>query len=36
MYCDEIEQVIKEYLDNPKSEYAVMIDGEWGVGKTYF
>jgi hypothetical protein len=36
MYCDEIKQVIKEYLDNPKSEYAVMIDGEWGVGKTYF
>ena len=32
----EIESVIEEYLRNPKTEYAVMIDGEWGTGKTYF
>lgn len=36
MYSNEIENVIKGYLENPKSDYAIMIDGEWGVGKTYF
>ncbi|HBE8547489.1 KAP family NTPase [Clostridioides difficile] len=36
MHCDEIENVIAEYLKNPREEYAVMIDGEWGSGKTYF
>ena len=36
MYSNEIECVIAEYLKNSKAEYAVMIDGEWGSGKTYF
>lgn len=36
MYSEEIESVIVEYLNNPNDEYAVMIDGEWGSGKTYF
>ena len=36
MYSDEIESVIEEYLKNPRAEYAVMIDGDWGSGKTYF
>ena len=36
MYCDEIESVIAEYLKSSKEEYAVMIDGDWGSGKTYF
>ena len=36
MYSNEIECVIAEYLKNPKAEYAVMIDGDWGSGKTYF
>lgn len=36
MYSDELEGVIEEYLKNPKAEYAVMIDGDWGSGKTYF
>lgn len=36
MYSNEIESVIEEYLKNPRAEYAVMIDGEWGSGKTYF
>lgn len=36
MHCNEIENVIAEYLENPREEYAVMIDGEWGSGKTYF
>lgn len=36
MYSNEIESVIEEYLKNPRAEYAVMIDGNWGSGKTYF
>lgn len=36
MYSEEIENVIAEYLNDSKAEYAVMIDGEWGSGKTYF
>lgn len=36
MRDDEIKGVIKEYLNNPKAEYAIMIDGAWGSGKTYF
>lgn len=36
MCGEEIENVITEYFKNPKAEYAVMIDGEWGSGKTYF
>lgn len=33
MYSDEIESVIAEYLKNPRAEYAVMIDGDWGSSK---
>lgn len=36
MYSDEIENVVAEYLKNTRAEYAVMIDGDWGSGKTYF
>lgn len=36
MYGNEIENVIAEYLNNSRAEYAVMIDGDWGSGKTYF
>lgn len=36
MFDKEIKSVILEYLKNPKAEYAVMIDGDWGSGKTYF
>lgn len=36
MYSDEINEVIENYLRNTKSEYAIMIDGDWGTGKTYF
>lgn len=36
MFDKEIRNVILEYLKNPKAEYAVMIDGDWGSGKTYF
>ena len=36
MYSSEIESVLSEYLNNSKAEYAVMINGEWGSGKTFF
>lgn len=36
MNGEELIGSIKEYLDNVKSTYALMIDGEWGSGKTYF
>ncbi|MBT4192992.1 MAG: hypothetical protein HOM14_09080 [Gammaproteobacteria bacterium] len=32
----EIISAIKAYLDRSNTQYAVMIDGEWGTGKTYF
>ncbi len=33
---EEIIGAIKEYIDNDKQGQAVLIDGEWGTGKTYF
>lgn len=33
---DKIQQAIFGYIDEPKSDFAIMIDGEWGSGKTYF
>lgn len=36
MYGNEIKEIIKEYLRTEKAEYAVMVNGEWGSGKTYF
>ncbi|TFJ56372.1 hypothetical protein CKN96_11740 [Carnobacterium maltaromaticum] len=32
---EQIKESIKDYLDS-KSQYALFINGEWGVGKTYF
>lgn len=32
----EIIEVIKSYIAEKLYNYAVMIDGEWGSGKTYF
>ncbi len=32
----KIVSAIKTYLDRPNTQYAVMIDGDWGTGKTYF
>ncbi len=32
----EIEQVINRYLEEKDTDYAIMITGEWGCGKTYF
>lgn len=33
---DEIIEVILHYIDEDLYNYAVLIDGEWGCGKTYF
>ena len=30
------EKIIYDYLENKNINYAIMIDGEWGSGKTYF
>lgn len=36
MNGEELKGVIEEYLRDSRAEYAVMIDGDWGSGKTYF
>lgn len=36
MQGEEIISVIKEYLQSQDANYAIMIDGDWGTGKTYF
>lgn len=33
---EKILNVINKYIKNPKMQYAILIDGEWGSGKTYF
>lgn len=33
---DEIANIIIKYIDEKIYNYAIMIDGEWGCGKTYF
>ena len=33
---EEIIKIISEYIENKNTDYAIMIDGEWGSGKTYF
>ena len=35
MKKDEIVKVVREYINNEKAKYAVMITGVWGSGKTY-
>ncbi|MEL6987313.1 MAG: P-loop NTPase fold protein [Bacteroidota bacterium] len=32
----ELTEAIKDYLQDIETEYAIMIDGKWGCGKTYF
>ncbi|MCU5086361.1 KAP family NTPase [Bacillus cereus] len=29
-------EVVKDYIERPQTNYALMISGEWGNGKTYF
>ena len=33
---ESIIEIIERYVDEHLYDYAVMIDGEWGCGKTYF
>jgi hypothetical protein len=34
--ASESSEIINKYLKNPESRYAILIDGEWGCGKTYY
>lgn len=36
MKTDELNQIIKDYLTNTDTDYAIMINGEWGSGKSYY
>lgn len=36
MEKQEIESAVKDYIESKDTDYAIMITGEWGVGKTYF
>jgi len=33
---ESINRVIKDYLESPKTDYAIMISGEWGCGKSHY
>lgn len=32
----DITDALDEYLKDPRPDYAVMLEGKWGIGKTYF
>ncbi len=36
MEDDKILNVLNQYINNPNMQYAILIDGDWGSGKTYF
>lgn len=36
MQKEEIVQAVRDYVNNDKATYAVLINGVWGSGKTYF
>ncbi len=36
MSTKNLAQLIFNYLKFPKTDYAILIDGEWGSGKTHF
>lgn len=33
---NEIIDIVRDYVEDKNTDYAIMIDGEWGSGKTYF
>lgn len=33
---EEIKEVIQDYLNNKKTDYAILINGQWGSGKTHY
>ena len=32
----DLKKIIKDFAKRPNKEMMLMIDGKWGVGKTYF
>lgn len=36
MNCSQMEKIFLEYLQNDAHTRALLINGEWGSGKTYF
>ena len=36
MNSEELSNYIEDYLKNDKSHTAIMLDGEWGIGKSYY
>ena len=36
MKTNELDQIIKDYLTANDTDYAIMINGEWGSGKSYY
>lgn len=32
----ELKEYIYNYIKNDKTKSAIMLDGEWGIGKSYF
>lgn len=36
MKPNEVNEVLREYLKHKNTNYAILIDGEWGSGKTYY
>ena len=36
MDSEKLLKEINEYVNNDRINYAILIDGEWGTGKTYF
>ncbi|TBX64774.1 hypothetical protein EZL74_12865 [Flavobacterium silvisoli] len=36
MQSKYIEEIFEDYLKTPKTQYAILINGSWGSGKTYF
>ena len=33
---NELNDIIKDYLQAKETDYAIMITGDWGCGKTYY
>ncbi len=36
MNSQQIIEVYKEYISNEHLNYAILLNGQWGIGKTYF
>ena len=33
---NEVLQTVMDYVSTPKTDYAILINGPWGCGKTFF